>query len=132
MGASALSRILKVGLGRGRKATQSAFWSLPDWHRNLFVSYDGKHLVTQDDGLDLIPTDFADDLVLLTFWRDARKLRDVRVRDFVPVRQIPQYTVSHYYWGAVDGSDTQGRLKIKRADGRIFLFDVTTGKAINA
>lgn len=70
--------------------------------------------------------------MLFTFWRDARKLRDVRVRDFVPVRHILQYTVSHYYWGTVDGSDTQGRLKIKRAYGRIFLFDVTTGKAINA
>ena len=26
-------------------------WSLPDWHSSLFVADDGKHLVTQYDGL---------------------------------------------------------------------------------
>ena len=42
-------------------------WCLPDWHRSLSVANDGKHLVTQYDGLNLIPIDFTDDLVLLTF-----------------------------------------------------------------
>lgn len=42
-------------------------WSLPGWHRNLFVIYDSKHLVTQDDGLDLIPTDFTETLCCLRF-----------------------------------------------------------------
>jgi hypothetical protein len=59
-------------------------WSLPGWHRSLFGADDGKHLVTQYDGLNLLPTDFTDDLVLLTFWRQGSKIRDVRVRDFVP------------------------------------------------
>jgi hypothetical protein len=55
-------------------------WSFPDWHPSLFVADDGKHLVTQYDGSNLLPTDFSDDLVLLTFWREGRKFRDVRVR----------------------------------------------------
>jgi hypothetical protein len=50
-------------------------WSLPGWHRSLFVADDGKHLVTQYDGLNLIPNDFTDDLGLLTFWREGKKLR---------------------------------------------------------
>jgi hypothetical protein len=33
-------------------------WSLPDWHRSLFVADDSKHLVTQCNGLNLIPADF--------------------------------------------------------------------------
>ena len=39
------------------EATQSAL-VLPDWHRSLFVADDGKHLVTQYDGLNLLPTKF--------------------------------------------------------------------------
>jgi hypothetical protein len=103
-------------------------WSLPGWHRRLFVADDGKHLVTQYDGLNLLPTDFSDDLVLLTFWREGRKFRDVRVRDFLPDHHILEHTVSHYYWGTVHGIDAQGRLKVERADGKIFFFDVSTGK----
>jgi hypothetical protein len=106
---------------------RKVLWSLPGWHRSLFVSDDGKHLVTQYDGLNLLPTDFTDDLVLLTFWREGRKVRDVHVRDFLPDRQMLARTVSHYHWGIVHGIDAQGRLKVERADGEIFLFDLSTG-----
>jgi hypothetical protein len=104
-------------------------WSRPGWHRSLFVADDGKHLVTQYDGLNLLPTDFTDDLVLLTFWREERKLRHVRVRAFVPDHQILKPTASHYYWGNVDGIDRQDRFKVERADGKIFFFDVSTGNS---
>src|SRR5438034_2837229 len=67
---------------------QKVLWSLPNWHRSMFVADDGKHLVIEYDGLNLIPVDFTDALVLLTFWREGRKLSDVRVRDFVPDHQI--------------------------------------------
>jgi hypothetical protein len=107
-------------------------WSLPGWHRSLFVADDGKHLVTQYEGLNLIPTDFTDDLVLLTFWREGRKLRDFRVRDFVPDHHPLKHTASHCYWGKVYGIDSQGRLRVERADGMIFLFDVSTGKTTEA
>ena len=107
-------------------------WSLPGWHRSLFVADDGKHLVTQYDGLNLLPTHFSDDLVLLTFWREGRKFRDVRVTDFLPDDQILERTVTHYHWGIVHRIDAEGRLKVERADGKIFLFDVSTGKTTEA
>jgi hypothetical protein len=109
--------------------SHKVLWSLPDWYRGFFISDDGKHLITEYAGLNLIPIDFTDDLVLFTFWREGRKLREVRVRDFVPDHRILQRTASHYYWGIVYGIDAQGRLKVERADGKIFFFDVTTGKA---
>ena len=105
-------------------------WSLAGWHRSLFVADDGEHLVTQYNGLNLLPTDFSDDLILLTFWREGRKFRDVRVRDFLPDHRMLARTVSHYHWGNVHEIDAQGRLKVERADGKIFLFDVTTGNTI--
>lgn len=107
-------------------------WSFPGWHRSLFVADDGKHLVTQYDGVNLLPTDFTDDLVLLTFWREGRKLRDITVRDFIPDHRVLKRTASHYHWGKVDGIDAQGRLKVERADGKMFFFDVSTGKTTKA
>src|SRR5438105_225984 len=50
-------------------------WSLPDWYRSVFVADDGKHIVTEYEGLNLIPLDFTDDMVLLTFWREGQKIR---------------------------------------------------------
>ena len=108
--------------------SHKVLWSIPDWYRALFVADDGKHLVTEYDGLNLIPTDFTDDLVLFTFWREGRKLREVRVRDFIPDHHLLEHTASHYYWGTVDSIDAQGRLKVERADRKVFFFDVTTGR----
>jgi hypothetical protein len=45
-------------------------WSFPGCHRSLFIADDGRHLVTQHNVLNLIPADFTDDLVLLTFWSE--------------------------------------------------------------
>jgi hypothetical protein len=103
-------------------------WLLPDWYRSLFVANDGKHLVTEYDGLNLLPTDFRDDLVLLTFWREGKKLREVTVRDLFPDHSILQRTASHYAWRETIGIDEHGRLKMQRVDGKIFFFDVATGK----
>jgi hypothetical protein len=103
-------------------------WRLPDWHRSLFVANDGKHLVTEYDGLNLIPTDFRDDLVLLTFWQEGKKIREITVRDLFPDHRILRRTASHYAWRETIGIDEQGRLKMQRVDGKTFLFDVATGK----
>jgi hypothetical protein len=78
--------------------------------------------------LNLIPTNSTDDLVLFTFWAEGQKLRDVTLKEFVPDRRFLQQTASHYYWGIVHGIDAQGHLKVERADKKIFLFEVTTGK----
>jgi hypothetical protein len=123
---------LKAGTRVEDVKGHKVLWSLPDWHRSLFVADDGKHLVTQYDGLNLIPTNFTDDLVLLTFWSEGKKVRDITVRDFVPNYHILQHTASHYHWGIVHGIDPEGRLKVERADGKIFLFDVGTGKTTEA
>ena len=42
---------------RGRGATQSTL-VFHDWYRSLFVADDGKHLVTQYDGLNLLLANF--------------------------------------------------------------------------
>jgi len=105
-------------------------WRLSEWHRSMRVADDGKHLVTESDGMNLIPVDFTDDFVLLTFWRNGTKIRDVTVRDLFPGRQGLVRTVSHYAWRLGMDLDAQGWLLVSLIDGRTLLFDVGTGTFI--
>jgi hypothetical protein len=106
-------------------------WRLPDWYRLMFVSNDGRYLVTPYGGGDLIPTNFRGDFVLITSWHEGRKIKDVTARDLFLDPKILNRTASHYEWGGVEGIDSNGWLKVERVGGKRFLFDVTTGTAIN-
>ena len=105
-------------------------WRLPSWHRSMFVADDSRHLVTGCAGLTLIPTDYTDELALITFWRDGKKIREATVAEMFPDRRLLKRTVSHYAWGRIDSIDARGRLKVERVDGKTFYFDVSTGKKI--
>ena len=109
---------------------QKVLWSLPDWHRSMFVADDGKHLVTEYDGLNLIPVDFTDDLALLTFWRENKKIREVTVRDLFPDHKGLVRTISHYAWRLNIDFDAKGRLRVSGMDGKTWLIDVTTGNIV--
>jgi len=102
-------------------------WRLPEWHRSMCVADDGKHLVTDSDGMNLIPVDFTDDFVLLTFWREGTKIRDVTVRDLFPDHRGLVRTVSHYAWRQTMDFDAHGLLRVSLMDGKTLLFDVSTG-----
>jgi hypothetical protein len=101
-------------------------WSIPGWHRWVFVADDGLHAVIGYDGMNLIPVDFSDSLVLFTFWSEGRKVREVTLREFVPSRSILKRTVSHYYWGGIERID-HGELLVQRADEKVFRFRLTDG-----
>jgi len=108
-------------------ATRRELWSMPGWFRWLFVADDGVHVVTGYDGMNLIPPDAADDLVLLTFWENGKAIRRVPLKEIVSSRSILTRTVSHYHWGTIEGINAAGFLVVNRSDGRRLLFDVTTG-----
>jgi hypothetical protein len=98
----------------------------------MFVADDGKHLVTEHDGLNLIPVDFTDDLALLTFWCEGKKIREVTVRDLFPDHKGLVRTASHYAWRLTIDLNAKGRLRISLIDGKILFFDVSTGNIVKA
>jgi len=108
-------------------ATNRKLWSMVGWYRLIFVSNDGDYVVTGYDGLNLIPLDCNDDLVLFTFWKRGKEIRKVTLKEIVPNKSILLHTASHYLWGGIGGINNKGELLVKRRDGKIFLFDVSTG-----
>jgi hypothetical protein len=113
-----------------RTATGLVLWKMPGWERWLFVADDGKHVVTGYGGINLIPVDYDEKLVLFTFWNEGAKVREVTLKEFVTNKNILQRTSSHYYWGLIENIDKQGRLVVRRADEKVFLFDLSTGQQI--
>jgi hypothetical protein len=101
-------------------------WSLPEWYRSLFPSDDGSHLVTEYGGLNLVP-DYDGAIVLFTFWKNGRKIRDVTLKEFIPSKRILQQTTSHYHWGKVIGINDSNQLFVIRADGKEFVYDLDSG-----
>ena len=108
-------------------ATKQKRWSMAGWYRRIFVSNDGNYVVTGYNGINLIPLSYTDNLVLFTFWERGKEIRKVTLKEIVPDKSILLRTASHYLWGTISGINDKGELLIKRRDGKIFLFDVSTG-----
>jgi hypothetical protein len=95
---------------------------MPGWFRWLFVSNDGACVATGYDGLNLIPQNYSDDLVLVTFWQRGNRVGEVHVKDVYSDRAKPIRTVSHYHWGTIKGFSDERTLAVQRADGKVLEF----------
>jgi hypothetical protein len=69
--------------------------------------------VTGYDGINLIPQNYTKDLVLISFWRRDKKIRDVTVGELFPDTHILRKTISHYNWGLITGI-TKSTLNVLR------------------
>jgi hypothetical protein len=108
-------------------ATGKTLWQLPSWERSLFIANDGKHAVVGFGGLNLIPQNNPEQVVLFTFWREGRKIREVTAKDFVANKSPLKKTVSHYHWGHIEGIDAEGKLVVRDAGGKSFRYNMETG-----
>lgn len=103
-------------------ANRRELWSMPRWFRWLFVSNDGTCVATGYDGLNLIPQNYSDKLVLVRFWKRGRKVGEVLMKDVYSDSAEPRRTTSHYYWGTIKGFSEEGTFKVERVDGKLLTF----------
>jgi len=107
--------------------TKKEIWSMPGWRGTLYLSNDGRYAVTSAY-VNLLPKDYPKDMVLFTFWKQGKKLRDVRLDEVVPDLTILRQTASHWHWGDLNGMNTRKEFAVTRVDGQSFVFDLETGK----
>ncbi len=117
----------KTGVAVRATGSSNILWTATNWFRVAFLADDGHHFVTGCDGMNLIPQDYTKDLVLVTFWQQDKKIRDLTVGELFPDTRILEKTVSHYHWGSITGI-TNSTLIVSRCDGKVVRFDVTTGR----
>lgn len=112
------------------KDTQNSkvLWSVPQWFRRLFISDDGLYMVTEYEGLNLIPQSYDDKMTMVTFWKNGKILREVTLDELIPNKKILRKTVSHYAWGSIVGFSQDGTLEIKLVNNQRLFYDPKTGK----
>lgn len=117
----------QAGVRVNAAGSSEALWTSTNWFRVAFLADDGDHFVTGYGGMNLIPQNYTKDLVLVTFWKRDRKIRDVTVGELFPDTRVLKKTVSHYHWGSITGV-TNSALIVTRCDDKVVRFDVTTGR----
>lgn len=73
-------------------------WTIPGWHRWLFVTDDGVSLVVGHSGMNLVPADVSRSEPVLLFYNREVLSRAVTLGDLYAETSGLQRTVSHFVW----------------------------------
>jgi hypothetical protein len=84
-------------------------WVIPGWHRAVYVSDNGHHLVKCYGGLNLVPIRFDPTMPLVEIWRDGVRKHQLSLRTVVGDPSKMVRTVSHYAWGSCQGFESETR-----------------------
>jgi len=95
-------------------------WTIPGWHRSVFVSDTG-FVAIGYEGINLLPLNYRFDVVLIELWHDGRMTHRVRLRDLVQNPKLLLRTASHYYWGYVSGFNTSNLLEVVTLKSKVYI-----------
>lgn len=82
---------------KGPEGEQIDLWVLPGWHRHVFVSDDGRHLVKCHG--NFVPLDYDPEMSLIEVWREGTLIHRLSLRAVVGDLSTLMRTASHYAWG---------------------------------
>jgi hypothetical protein len=120
------TRVYQIG------SPDKLLWRKPGFHRHVYLSDDGRHLVAAYDGHNLIPLNYSPDLVLITFFDRSSPIRRVTLSEILPDLSRLRRTMSHYSWGSFGTLDESGHFVVTTVDNRVLRFDLATGKKASA
>jgi hypothetical protein len=101
-----------------------ALWSIPGWHRSLFVSDNGESLVVGYNGLNLVPVDVTLAEPMLRFYKRDKLVRMVTLGEFYKHKSQLQPTVSHLAWGHIQGFNGANQLGVVLYTNEALAFSV--------
>lgn len=105
---------------------KTVLWTIGRYVKYGYVNDDGKYFVAVYGGGNLVPTDAGDELVLLTFYRDGTVIKEVKLSEIIDDKSQLVATTSHSYWGDPVGFGKSHTFKVRRSDGKIISFDLSS------
>lgn len=105
---------------------KTVLWTIGRYVKYGYVSDDGRYFVAVYGGGNLVPTDAGDELVLLTFYRAGTVIKKVKLSEIIDDKSQLVGTTSHSYWGDPVGFGKSHNFKVKRIDGKIISFDLSS------
>ncbi|UWX03895.1 hypothetical protein H1235_15710 [Pseudoxanthomonas sp. NC8] len=111
-----------------RSGSDRILWSIPGWHRWLFLSDDGESFVVGYSGMNLVPMDVTLAEPVLFFYNRGRLVRTVKLGELYPDRSQLLRTASHYAWADIRGFNKVNQLVVDLADGKRVAFSAKAGQ----
>ncbi|HMN21329.1 MAG TPA: hypothetical protein PKA16_08040 [Ottowia sp.] len=111
-----------AGRTTARDADGRTLWTLPGWHRTLFLAGDGRSAVVAPDGANLVPLDATLARPVLRFFHEGRLLRSVTLGALYEELDALPRSASHRVWAQAIGFDAAGRFVVTLVDGRTASF----------
>ena len=108
--------------------SQKTLWSIPGWHRWLFVSNDGASVVVGYEGMNLVAEDVELTQPVLFFYFRGELVRTVTLRDLYQRKSQLLHTVSHYAWVNSIGYNKANQLVVELVDGKRLAFTANNGQ----
>lgn len=97
-------------------------WHVPGWSPVAFLSDIGPTLAVGHPDNNLLPANATQNTIVLTFYRDGAKLRDVQLGDVIAQKALHEAN-GRLAWGVHYGFDAQGHYLIEAQDGRVVTLD---------
>ena len=111
-------------------ASGEVLWSIPGWHRWLFIANDGQSLVVGYNGMNLVPLDISLEESVLSFYSRGKLMRQVALGDLYSSKSQLQRTVSHFAWAHIPGFNEHCELIVELVDGRTVAFSGKNGQQV--
>ncbi len=105
----------------------SVSWTVPGWHRWLFVSDDGESVVIGYEGMNLVPIDVSLEEKVIFFYHRSNFLRAVKLRDLYLDKSQLKQTASHLAWGSIAGFNHANQLVVELVTGSKVAFSAKSG-----
>ena len=105
------------------RSGSAAAWSVTGAPQSLSISNDGKTLVEQYRGADLLEADAGPSTIMLIFIAPGHVVRTVTLHDLIAnIPGLPR-SVSHRIWASAFGFDTDGSYVVDTVEGRRFRYN---------
>jgi hypothetical protein len=114
-----------VVVAQHRKKT---LWTLPGWHRWLFVSDDGESVIVGYAGVNLVPVDVSLNEPVFIFYHRGKRVRTVTLGELYQRKEQMRPTASHYAWTQGASLNKANQLVVTLVNGKTVAFAAKTGK----
>jgi hypothetical protein len=110
------------------KSTGKRLWSVPGWHRWVFVSDDGQSIAIGYNGMNLLARNVTLSEPIIYLYNDGQLVRTVILGEFFKSISELRPTVSHYAWGSILGFNRANQLVVTLVSGTDVAFSALSGE----
>ncbi len=113
---------------QGNIGWSNKYWSMDGYFELLGLSNDGEHLVVGRREMNVLPSDYKKDQVLLSFFKSGQLINQARLNQLITDFSKLQRVDTGYRWGKYLGLNAAGYFVVENIEGSKILFDMSSGK----